>query len=68
MDKWELKQAYVDRLMDNNEKFTTLTEEQHAVLRELCGWRHRLHCIRFDNCPEECGLDAEYEFEFRGDY
>ena len=54
MDKWELKQAYVDRLMDNNEKCTTLTEEQHAVLRELCGWRHRLHCIRFDNCPEEC--------------
>lgn len=54
MDKWEAKQAYIDKLMNDNENCTTLTEEQHAVLRELCGWRHRLHCIRFENCPEEC--------------
>lgn len=61
------------------ESFKETTDDELNITRK--NWRYK---VRFgnavdcelegesfkvnDNCPEECGLDAEYEFEFRGDY
>ena len=61
------------------ESFKETTDDELNITRK--NWRYK---VRFgnavdcdlegesfkvnDNCPEECDLDAEYEFEFRRDY
>jgi hypothetical protein len=40
---WEGKSRYVDKLMQDNAQISTLTEEQHDVLRRLCKFRHDWH-------------------------
>lgn len=43
MNRYEAKEAYVDRIMRENASIDTLTEEQHSALSALARIRHEIH-------------------------
>lgn len=66
-DKYENKARYVDCVMSDNAKITTLTDDQHDVLRWLCAIRHEIHSLdllSFLSMPED--LCQVGEIKIRG--
>lgn len=46
MDRYESKQAYIEKKIGENMQIETLSEEQHIALNDLCRIRHDMHCNR----------------------
>ena len=61
MDKWEAKQAYVERVMSENRKADTLTEEQHDFLSRLAQERHNLHVSWDDVWTSRASFDFLFD-------
>lgn len=57
------KKEYAVAKMERNVKITSLSEEQHDALRELCSFRHNLHCNWEDVFYSESLNAAEIERE-----
>lgn len=62
-DGYFYKQLAAEKRMEENRKVSTLTEEQHNALAEICRIRHELHCNHetlFNEEAANCVLYNEY--------
>lgn len=63
-DKYEAKENYANKIMAENAKVETLTEEQHDALESLCKIRHNMHsnkAIMFNSEAANSELWGDYD-------
>lgn len=57
-EAYERKTEWAHRHQAEQKAITTLTEDQHELLSELCSYRHFMHCNQDSLCNEE---SADYD-------